>query len=398
MESCLYRGSALFCAAFLASLMPACSTPTWTEPKAASSTSFVTPGKGRDVRYSAKVEVSRDALRSEVHEIWRCPVIRTTRTVMQQDLKDGDEVLDTRSESHVDSVLTGELMDCEQRFAADARVTVNIDGTVLAVGTTDRFGLVEGDLRAIVDPLIWGTPKSSHAELLVNGQVAARFPLDELKRSDALVEHTYESLVVCLEQPIRNRKALLEAINLRDRLRRLAPADPRLAAVESIYAERLLGKELADKLIALQRKYESDELLSVKRTRKAPRALNPATTTASTKRSAGAARPTPPEAASPALAPDNDDVLEAGPLPLFLSAVKDAATWADEHAPDGTCAMVLRVAITGGSPGAHIARHFSRKMAKLAELTDAAFGATDAVAEAACKHLLVPLKESLLKP
>lgn len=203
-------------------------------------------GAPKNTSYSAELETEKDVLRLIVFEQSECERIRVrivSRT--EETLRDG-EVVQRQPVGPVQIAEGSEgVVQCEQRYARDVRVSLEVDGATHRLGRTNPKGELAINLSAELRQSLYGETAPDSATLVVEGRQVTQVPLAELKKHEARVDELvqeFESLLGRPQDELSDAE-IARSYELYEQLRQLDRGDARISALHARFLELLYGRK-----------------------------------------------------------------------------------------------------------------------------------------------------------
>lgn len=211
-------------------------------------------GAPQGTTYSTDVSATRQYVSISVFESSRCDVIPVQVMQRYQETLHGDEVVQRTpvTKKQVAGEPDGQI-DCNQTYARNTEVYLEIDGNRISLGQTDPTGRVQADLSALLKTGAMGETPGT-AKVLVQpprgkpAQEIGSIDLSELARFDARVSELLAELEAVLgkgETGASNAE-LTRSYELYAQLQDLAPFDPRVEGVRARFWEVQYGRKLEE--------------------------------------------------------------------------------------------------------------------------------------------------------
>jgi hypothetical protein len=164
----------------------------------------------------------------------------------------GNEVVETEDQGRAQIVgEPTEAVPCNKRFAPRTRVTLVVGGNAFEVGVTNADGRLALNLSRLLEQGLREGSIPREAEVLlrpegeVDNVVAGKISLAQLRRHEETVRKLYDELAAILNRSGENAPAadIQRSYELYERLRLLAPHDPRVKAVAARFWELFYGRK-----------------------------------------------------------------------------------------------------------------------------------------------------------
>lgn len=215
-------------------------------------TSTVTEyGKPTDIRYEAQLEANKEQMRLTVYESSRCPIIPVTVMQRYQETLEGDEVVQRTpvTKTQVAGEPQGEV-PCNQTYANDVEVLLQVDGTRVSLGETNQQGEVTADLARILQSGSYETAPSTAAIFIRPNKArpmveAGNISLTELTRQQTRIAELRTELEAILAKGETGAtdQEILRSYEIYNQLNQIAPGDPRVQGMSTRFWELFFGRK-----------------------------------------------------------------------------------------------------------------------------------------------------------
>ncbi len=226
-------------------------------------------GAAKNTTYSAEIEPAKDVLRLIVFEQSECDKIRVrivART--EQSVRDGEVI----AEEPMGPVQIAEgnegVVPCDQRFARDVRVSLQVGSATHLLGHTDPRGELAVNLSAGLEQSLYGENAPANAVLIVEGQAAGEVPLAELRKHEERMTQLIAEFQSLLDRPqtALSQEDIARAYVLFDQLSQLSRRDARVTGLQTRFLEMVYGRKQQEATENMKRNLEAlssaKELLS----------------------------------------------------------------------------------------------------------------------------------------
>jgi hypothetical protein len=213
-------------------------------------------GAPKNTSYSAELETEKDVLRLIVFEQSECERIRVrivSRT--EETLRDG-EVVQRQPVGPVQIAEGSEgVVQCDQRYARDVRVTLQVGSATHRLGRTSPRGELAINLSNELRQSLYGETAPESATLLVEGREVTQVPLAELKKHEERVDQLLTEFEALLGKPADTLTPaeIARSYELYEQLRQLDRGDARISGLHARFLELLYGRKEKEASESLKR-------------------------------------------------------------------------------------------------------------------------------------------------
>jgi hypothetical protein len=203
-------------------------------------------GAPKNTAYSAELETEKDVLRLIVFEQSECERIRVRIVSRTEETLRGGEVVQRQPVGPV-QIADGSdgVVACEQRYARDVRVSLQVGTATHRLGRTNPKGELAINLSAELRQSLYGETAPESAMLLVEGREVTQVPLGELRKHEERVDQLVSMFEAILAKPNDQLTPteITHSYELYEQLRHLDRGDARIAALHARFLELLYGRK-----------------------------------------------------------------------------------------------------------------------------------------------------------
>jgi hypothetical protein len=196
-------------------------------------------GAPRDTHYTADIEANRGRVRVIVREESLCDVIPVDSVIVDGEKKfiAGDPIKTER---------------CNQRLARNVLISLEVGGNTFRLGEPDARGEVQAQLSSrILESLYGGDLEHAPVAKLMlrdrrgKAEELGSIELSQLRESDRVLDELLANFRAVLDRPQQQLSGaeLARAYELYEQLARIDSDDPRIAALQALFMERLYQRK-----------------------------------------------------------------------------------------------------------------------------------------------------------
>ena len=232
-------------------------------------------GAPKDTKYSAELGANKQRTRITVYETSRCDVIPVTVMQSYQETLSGDEIIQRAPVSKKQvSGAPQSTVACNQTYARNVEVLLEIEGSRVSLGQTDAEGMVYADLATLLETGTYEVTPTVAKVFLRADKARPSVPggeiqLSQLAAQEARVQELIARLSAILAKGETGQSAdeITESYKIYGQLQEVAGSDPRVEALGARFWELFHGRKQEESREKLSRNLdalgEAQELLKV---------------------------------------------------------------------------------------------------------------------------------------